>query len=269
MSKRKRKQKTGQKTFCTEPIQDLKSAATGEKPFKDLLFRPTIFKGRPNSTVDFDHITVPFAIRDDRIFMIMFMDGCGDLSVYTEMCEADPEKPSETYRDAMPLMKECLEMEKLTGTEYYFGHLDKALERYLYAMQLFIDKGIIKKDRALEIVQELGIGTADMMHASRSVSLDIAKAKVREDRMHGMAGERDMADSIMADFIMSVLTRDSGDSPADDGNKNDPIARAENKDNGSPNVADSRPDDKADSQPDDAKNQAGGAAPAGQEGEQP
>lgn len=70
MSKRKRKQKTGQKTFCTEPIQDLKSAAPGEKPFKDLLFRPTIFKGRPNSTVDFDHITVPFAVRDNRVFMI-------------------------------------------------------------------------------------------------------------------------------------------------------------------------------------------------------
>lgn len=254
MSKRKRKQKTGQKTFCTEPIQDLKSAAPGEKPFKDLLFRPTIFKGRPNSTVDFDHITVPFAVRDNRVFMIMFMDGCGDLSMYTEMCEADPEKPSETYRDAIPLMKECLEMEKLTGTEYYFGHLDKALERYLYAMQLFIDKKIIEKDRALEIVKELGIGTTDMAHASISVEQDIMKAKMREDRMRGMAGERDIADSIMTDFIISILNNGKND----DG-------QAEDKDGGIQDTGVQANNEGADS---DIAVQAEDAGPNGQEGEQ-
>lgn len=182
-----------------------------EPLFKELLFRPLIYKPSSGTTIDFDHIMVPFMMKDGLVFMMMFMDSCGGLSAYTECCEADPEKPSTQYRDAMGLMKECLEIERLTGTEYYFGKLDKALERYLYSMQLFVDKGILDADSALEIVKELEVDAETVEKASRSVEIKIGEARMREEDIYGKPKARAAAGDIMMKFVMSILGMDDSE----------------------------------------------------------
>lgn len=195
--------------IASQKIPGPEEIQAGDIPVKDLMFRPLIYKSSSNTQVNFDHIVVPFLIKDNLTFMMMFMDGCGNTSVYTECYEMDPEKPSDTYRDAMQLMKECLEIEQLTGTEYYFGKLDKALERYLYAMQLFIDKNIITKEHAIEIIKELGIESEAMESASESVANKITETKMREARMYEKARARTTAGDIILKFLSDMLGMDN------------------------------------------------------------
>lgn len=190
---------TSQKIPGPEEIQEY------DTPIKDLLFRPLIYKSGSDRTVDFEHIRVPFLIKDNRVFMLTFIDGCGSMSVYIECYETDPEKPYDSYRDAIPLMKECLEVEQLTGTEYYFGKLDKLLEQYLYAMQLFIDKNIATKEQAVEIIKELGIESEAMADASQTVTYKIEEEKMREAQMRGEVRARAAAGNMILNFLSDIL----------------------------------------------------------------
>ena len=185
-----------------------------EPKWKDLLFHPLIYKSKSTRTIDFESIQIPFLIRENRIYMIMFMDGFGDISIYTECIEADPEKPSETYRDALYLMKECFEIQQLTGTRYYFGHLDSSLEHYLYALQLFIDRNILTKERAMEIIEELGFNADDMIKTKQSVVSDIEQTE--QQKM--AAKEWAFVNEIITKFIISIMTStDEGNEATNDG----------------------------------------------------
>lgn len=196
------------KPITSQHIPGPDDLINSEKPLQDLLFRPMIYKKNSESSpVDFDHIVVPFKIQENRVFMIAFMSSLGDTSVYTECYEMDPKKPCSLYRDAMSLMRECLKMEKLTGAEYYFGKLDKALKHYLYTIQLFIDRKLLDREQALAVIKELDVNTDDIIEASQSVTESIAEAQIRQEQMIGETRARSAANRIITDFITSVLDR--------------------------------------------------------------
>lgn len=201
---------------ASQKIPGPEEVQAGDIPIKDLLFRPLIYKSGSDSVVEFDHIKVPFLIKDNLVFMILFMGGCGGTSAYTECYEMDPEKPSNSYRDAIPLMKECLEIEQLTGIEYYFGKLDKGLERYLYAMQLFIDKKITTKEHVIEIIKELGIESERMEEASQSVACKIAEEKMSMSQMRGEARTRAAAGEIILKFLSDILSGEDNNTETND-----------------------------------------------------
>lgn len=208
---RRRKNSNGN-TAVTVAGQVIRVPENMGAPIKELLFHPMIYRSghTAGKTVDFENMHVPFLVKDNLVFQMMFMSGCGGPSVYVECIEMDPDMPSETYRDAMLLMRECLDVEKRTGTEYYFGHLDKGLEYYTYGLQLLIDRGFLEKEHAVTLIRELGLDTDDMFRASLSVSQDIGEAREREEQMRGEAGTRKTVNDIMTRFILSILGQDAG-----------------------------------------------------------
>lgn len=198
----------------SQPVSSPYSKEEKGEPIGELLFKPVIYgSSRSERTIDFEHINVPFLIKDNLVFMLMFMDSCGDLSVYTECYEADPKEPLGSYRDGMQLMRQCLEIEQQTGVAYYFGKLDNALKHYLYAMQLLVDKGFLSRGQAVEIVKELGVEADDMEQASQTVGDDIKESIIRNERMRGEARARANAGSIMTRFLRDILGRNSEEAP--------------------------------------------------------
>lgn len=193
-----------------------KAAVINEKPLRELLFHPLIYKTSTHRSIDFDNMIIPFLIKETRVFFLSFMNGCGDVSVYTQCYIENPDEPSESYQDAMTLMRECLEVERLTGTDYYFGKLDKALEHYLYALQLFVDKDLLSKEAALDLVKELGAGDQDMEAASFIVSQRMEDAKIRDAEMRAEARARSEAGDILMNFLLSMLQKDEPETEKDD-----------------------------------------------------
>lgn len=207
MRKPKRKHYNKNNTpIARKKIPGLEEAQNmAEKPLKELLFHPLMYKSSSGErAIDFEHIVVPFYIKGNLVFMLMFMDGCGSTSAYVECYDTDPEKPSETYKDAIPLMHECLEIEQHIGVEYYFGKLDKSLERYLYGMQLCINKEFLSKEQALEMIKELGMTDDDMAIASQSVADAIEESFQKEARMRREASVRSSVNDMILEFLMSI-----------------------------------------------------------------
>lgn len=163
---------------------------------EELLFRPIVYmKGRHGSP-EFS-IYVPFLIKNGNMFLLDFIDGCGGQSLYVEMWKADAE-PFDGYEDAIPYLKDCLEVQKQIGVQYYFGHADKAVRNWLYALQLFMDKGIIDVGKALELAGELGIEKENMQTAAAETAAEVAKSDARMARMRG---EQKTAADAMMEFV--------------------------------------------------------------------
>lgn len=215
---RKRNQKTlvAQQRILSPQEVKKKAAVIDEKPLRELLFHPLIYKTSTHRNIDFDNMIIPFLIKETRVFFLSFMDGCGDVSVYTQCHIENPDEPNELYQDAMTLMRECLEVEKLTGTDYYFGKLNKALEHYLYALQLFVDKDLLSKEAALDLVKELGATDQDMENAAVIVSQRMEDAKIRDAKMRAEARVRSEAGDILMNFLLSMLQKDESDTEKED-----------------------------------------------------
>lgn len=211
MSTRKRRNHKPNNNKAIVSHQALISGQASEESAEELLFKPIVYKtSSVDKTVDFENLKIPFLIKDNLVFMMTFVDCCG-LSVYVTCHEMNPKNPIDSYRNALPIIKECLKVEKLTGTEYYFGKLDKALEHYLYALRLFIDKDILTKEKALELVKELGVGDDDIEQASNSVKYDIEKSRMRDARMIVETKAKDAAAEMMMKFISSIIEEESPD----------------------------------------------------------
>lgn len=193
-----------------------KAAIIDEKPLRELLFHPLIYKASTHRSIDFDNMIIPFLIKETRVFFLSFMNGCGDVSVYTQCYIENPDEPSELHQDAMTLIRECLEVERLTGTDYYFGKLDKALEHYLYALQLFVDKDLLSKEAALDLVKELGTSDQDMETAALIVSQRMEDAKIRNAEMRAEARARSDVGDILMNFLLSILQKDEPKIEKDD-----------------------------------------------------
>ena len=163
---------------------------------EELLFRPIVYmKGRHGSP-EFS-IYVPFLIKNGNMFLLDFIDGCGGQSLYVEMWKADAEQ-FDGYEDAIPYLKDCLEVQKQIGVQYYFGHADKAVRNWLYALQLFVGKGIIDVGKALELAGELEIGKSGMGTAAAETAAEVAKSDARMTRMRG---EQKMAADAVMEFV--------------------------------------------------------------------
>lgn len=163
---------------------------------EELLFRPIVYmKGRHGSP-EFS-IYVPFLIKNGNMFLLDFIDGCGGQSLYVEMWKADAEQ-FDGYEDAIPYLKDCLEVQKQIGVQYYFGHADKAVRNWLYALQLFVGKGIIDVGKALELAGELEIGKSGMETAAAETAAEVAKSDARMTRMRG---EQKMAADAVMEFV--------------------------------------------------------------------
>lgn len=193
-----------------------KAAIIDEKPLRELLFHPLIYKTSTHRNIDFDNMIIPFLIKETRVFFLSFMNGLGDASVYTQCYIEDPDSPSKSHEDVIVLMRECLEVQKLTGTDYYFGKLNKALEHYLYALQLFVDKDLLSKEAALDLVKELGATDQDMENAAVIVSQRMEDAKIRDAKMRAEAKVRSEAGDILMNFLLSMLQKDESDTEKED-----------------------------------------------------
>lgn len=178
-----------------------------EKTLEELrkvLFRPLIFNNSSGRTIDFEHIQIPFLLKGSHLYTVMFLDSCGDTSIYTECYELENGNPFESYKDATELMKEVLEVEKTTGIPYYFGKIDKALETYLYGLQLFVDKEMLDRDKAVELARDLGFDTEAMLDMHQAVSDRIEETmKRREQRMLERKEQKTAAD-IMMQFLSDI-----------------------------------------------------------------
>lgn len=163
---------------------------------EELLFRPvTYMKGRHGSP-EFS-IYVPFLMKNGNMFLLDFIDGCGGQQLYVEMWKADAGQ-FDGYEDAIHYLKDCLDVQKQTGVQYYFGHADKAVRNWLYALQLFVGKGIIDAGKALELAAELDVTENDMQAAADETAAEIAKSDARMIRMRG---ERKTAADAIMEFV--------------------------------------------------------------------
>lgn len=206
MSKRNRKRTMNNRVYPAASSEPVSTKAEPKKSANDLLFRPLFYKRTRDQEVQFEYMRIPFLIKDNRTFMLSFSDGCGDTSIYTEMYVTDPGEPVGSFEDHMEIMKECLEIEKLTGVTYHYGKLDKAVQEYLYGLQLFVDRKIMTKEQALALAGDLGFDIDDIMAACQSVSDDLEKSKMRYNRMNRDAKARQVANEAMTKFIMSMLS---------------------------------------------------------------
>lgn len=202
-----------------------------EEPIKNLLFRPLIYRANSSGydrTIDFEHLLVPFMIKDNKVFLLMFMDSCGrGTNIYTECYEMDPDQPCTSYRDGMSHMKECLDVERLTGTQYYFGHLDKAVDRYLYAMQLFVNKGILEEEKAVELVTELDATKEDMHMIFMSIDNNVTENKIHS--FSSQAQQEQESDDGLTTFLMHLMSTGNADNEESMGDADNEESEVQNE----------------------------------------
>lgn len=188
------------------PVQE--SKITGP-PAESLLFKPCT--SQTHGTMEFECIFVPFLFKDGRMFVLYFIDGCGDLSVYIKCYAQDPKEPLGSYMDGTADMKACLEMQELTGVEYYFGKLNKAVQNYLYALQLFVDKEIMSADTALSLIETLGFNPDRMRAEAEHVEQMLETAKERRAKRLGIRDEQPPIGNAVMDFINTILGLDKNE----------------------------------------------------------
>lgn len=208
MNKRNRKKNHQSKPIMSEriagPEEIMKNMENEKEPLENLLFRPLIYKSS-RDTIQFDTIYVPFSIEGSLLFMLMVMDGIGDTSIYVECYETDGKTPLDSLRDGTYLIRKNLEMEKLTGIQYYFGKLDKAFNHYLYALQLFVSRGILPKEQAVGLVKELGVDVEDMAASFQSVQDDMEKCRRNEAMIKGIKEESSKVSDMVRNFMVMIM----------------------------------------------------------------
>lgn len=211
MNRRKRK-KAGHASLQTS-MQCSEKIPTDAVPAESLLFHPVISRsGGWDRHIDFENINIPFQIRDNIMFQLLFISGCGDNSVYLKAVKLNPDRLIHEHQDAIPLMKACLEMEQLTGVTYYFGHLQSAVKQYLYALQLFTACKILTKEQAISLAETLGYDTEEMKQASETVSQDMEQTRIKRAEMRRKAEVQTTAAGLMLDFLNSMKeTEDEND----------------------------------------------------------
>lgn len=203
MSRRNRKRTENRNRAIRMPV---KTEDRQDCRAKDLLFHPVVSTAT-RGTPEFD-IYVPFLIRNRRVFLLNFIDSCGDLSIYVEVWPESSDRFC-GYEDAIPLMKDCLDVQKETGVPYYFHKLDKAVSRYLYALHLLMEKEFLKKEKALALAKELYADEGDMAWAHILLSEKIrASEKERERMMRPPNMSVDLSASFPKTFMAEDLLTD-------------------------------------------------------------
>lgn len=203
MSRRNRKRTENRNRTIRMPV---KTEDRQDCRAKDLLFHPVISTGT-RGTTEFD-IYVPFLIRNGRVYLLNFIDSCGDLFLYVEAWRESSDRFCD-YEDAFPLMKDCLDVQKETGVPYYFHKLDRAVSQYLYALHLLMEKGFLEKEKALALAKELYADEGDMAWAHILLSEKIrASEKERESMMRPPNMPVDLSASFPKTFMAEDLPTD-------------------------------------------------------------
>lgn len=192
------------KTETVIARQELPEATTALSA-KDLLFKPLGYNiNSSDQVIDFDHIRVPFKITDSNVFLLSFMDSC-NVSVYIECHKMTSDDSFSNYMDLSESMKQCLEVQEFMGVEYYFGKLNKTLDRYLYALQLFVDKGILDADAAMDLISNFGFDTEKMKSAIQSVNNELQVTRERLAMLRNGAEDRKPAGDMIIEFLTGLL----------------------------------------------------------------
>lgn len=183
-------------------------------PAETMLFKPVMHKSS-SEHLDFDYIYVPFLFKNDRMFILSFMDGIGDLSVHTQCEVQKPEEPNERYMDVTDLIKDCLEVQEITGVEYYFGRLNKAVCNYLYALRLLANKKIIDEEKAIALAGELGFDMKQMKENAQRAEWNLKEAERRHAERMGKQEEKHVGDAVM-EFVANILGFNKDEDDEDD-----------------------------------------------------
>ena len=104
------------------------------------------------------------------------------MALYTEMWGVGS-KWMDGFEDALPAIRDCLEVQEMTGVQYYLEKVDRAVGKWLYALQLLADKGLLEKERALELARELGMAEKAMADARTAIDMKIEQARQRRDAL--------------------------------------------------------------------------------------
>lgn len=199
--RRKRRNKHNPSRPAAPVIQQEIYTSAG-RPIKNMLFKPVSYQSRGN--LGFDHLMVPFRVDKEKVFALAFMDSC-ELTVYIECFTLDKNGILSGYDDMSAHMKECLEMQEALGVPYYFGKLDKTFNQYLYALQIFINKGFLDKEKAIELIKDIGFDPERIQECVAAVEAEIEKGKEQRRRM-GLKNEPvNAAGDTLVEFLMSIL----------------------------------------------------------------
>lgn len=162
----------------SEPVGMKKERLSLDKAmFHPIMHSSSMGTGSP----DFD-IHVPFLVKGGNVFLLHFMDSCGDMTLYTEMWGVGS-KWMDGFEDALPAIRDCLEVQEMTGVQYYLEKADRAVEKWLYTLQLLADKGLLEKERALELARELGMAEKAMADARMVIDMKIEQARQRRNAL--------------------------------------------------------------------------------------
>lgn len=207
--------KRQQKNKWPQPLERKFIKPGNDEKVRDMMFKPMIYTNK-TGTIDFDYLRIPFLVKNDLLFIISIMDGCGlDISAYVECHNMKTTDMFDSYENGLPVIKECLSVQRMTDMPYYFNHLDKMLQRYMYALELFIRKDIMKKEQAITIVKELGFDENDVIIASNNVKDSIDK-KQRQDIERR---RKDAMGDMMLSFVSNLLKQEAGDENQDEESK--------------------------------------------------
>jgi hypothetical protein len=177
---RKKKQNGGMAMAVVQPEpvgMKKERLSLDEAMFHPIMHSSSMGTGSP----DFD-IHVPFLVKGGNVFLLHFMDSCGDMALYTEMWGVGS-KWMDGFEDALPAIRDCLEVQEMTGVQYYLEKVDRAVGKWLYALQLLADKGLLEKERALELARELGMAEKAMADARTAIDMKIEQARQRRDAL--------------------------------------------------------------------------------------
>lgn len=172
-----------------------------EAMFHPIMHSSSMGTGSP----DFD-IHVLFLVKGGNVFLLHFMDSCGDMALYTEMWGIGS-KWMDGFEDALPAIRDCLEVQEMTGVQYYLEKVDRAVGKWLYALQLLADKGLLEKERALELARELGMAEKAMADARTAIDMKIEQAR---QRSNALKASPSASESMMA-FLEQMGTAEEED----------------------------------------------------------
>ncbi len=205
----------------TTPVENADEAEAEAE--NKLLFKPMSYEHRGSTldTLEFDHLIVPFKQTGNKIFVISFMDAC-DLSVYTECMRVGENGVLQGYCDISDDMKQCLEVQTFMGVEYRFDKLNKIYNHYMYALSLFVDKGLITEEQAMDLAKAVGFDEEKIPGAVFKVASDLEASKRRNETMRMKAQSTEMIDNLMFNLFDKMINEQDEQKPGTDNEEQKP-----------------------------------------------
>lgn len=151
---------------------------------KELLYKPITYDSSQNC--DFESIMVPFLIKGNKLFLIEVMNSCSTSVYLTSMLLNEGRLSG--YHDMSEDMKEALEVQETMGIEYYFGKLNKVYNKYMYILNILLNKGIIDKEQGKELIKNVDFDETRFDAAVASIETKLT-AKAEEQKQAKSAAD--------------------------------------------------------------------------------